>query len=115
MREQNGIQIFDAREKPPLPNDLQSDFEVQSLFGFKVIKIQGRSMWAVASEEDYRNTVAQLLGITPQEVKIDVKGVGPCLNVTPTTCDGICWHPSPFCTLIYRPTDHHYVCLCMPP
>ena len=111
MREQNGVRIFEAGEKAPAPKGLRTDFEVSSPFGFKIIEIDGRLMWAAASEGDYRKTIAQLHGISPDQVTVETRA-DPCRNASPTTCTGICWAQGVFCTLIYQPFTQHYVCVC---
>ena len=114
MREHNGVQIFEPGESVPLPKGLNVDFEVYSPFGFKIVEINGRPTWAVASEEDYRKVVAQLQGIKPDDVKTELPN---CHNVSPTMCN-----PTPTCTfntqcrLVVSPGSNPpiFVCVCMP-
>lgn len=116
MREQNGVQIFENDEEVPTPNGLRKDFALYSRFGFKIVEVNRRPMWAAATEEDYRNTVAQLLGIKPDEVRVDKddkdEGIG-CANVSPTRCRGGCGGAPLRCTLVFSPAFGAFVCVCL--
>ena len=71
MREENGIQMFEEGELPAFPEGLDTDFNVLSRFGFKVVEDDGQSIWEAATEADFRRVVGQLLGILPSEVEIE--------------------------------------------
>jgi hypothetical protein len=68
MQVQNGIEVYDDNERPPIPKGLSVGIQVYSPYGFKTIEVDGVTMWALATEEDYRNLEAKRLGISPGEV-----------------------------------------------
>lgn len=116
MKEQNGIQIYDQGEKPSIPEGLETNFEVISLFGFKVVEVNGKKMWQTASEEDYRNCEAQRLGIAAADVRVDPRRCqgGSCCQTGPMTCSGSCsggW-PVMECCLAVHPIHPMYYCTC---
>ena len=113
MRERNSIQIIDEGEKlPDLPKGLKTDIEAISLFGFKIVEFEGKAMWQAGSEQDYRESEAKRLEISPDDVVIDTL----CHQTGPTSCSGGCnpmVSPPRTCRLLYNPTGHYYYCSCV--
>ena len=116
MREQNGIRIFEeGDELPDLPAGLSVD-RVLSPFGYKIVKVDNKPMWMVATEQDYRESEAKRLGISPDEVEVKAFSGEPgerwCANSGPSHCTGSC--PSPqSCSLLYNPNTQIYYCRCI--
>jgi hypothetical protein len=106
--EMNGIWLYEPGKKPPVPEGLDEAFHVQSLYGFKVIDVGGKKAWAVGTEDDYRMSESQRLGVGPEAIK--PKDLFDCLNVSPSVCNNGC--RVGFCRPAYNPTLGHYYCTC---
>lgn len=104
MKEQNGIQIFDPDEDLPLPPGLPDFPNCKSPYGFKVDDINGKLDWTLASEEDYRASEAQRLGIG-----LDAVQAGPCF-ADYHGCGGRC--PSGFCVKVWNQQQQYWYCTC---
>jgi len=105
----NGVRVYKKGKKPPTPKGLKADFEVISPFGFKVIERDGKPMWAVGSEQDYRASEAKRLGINAADVNVRP---GSCYNTGPMTCSFGC-SGTYFCKPVLNPKDQHYYCKCV--
>ncbi|MFC2140935.1 hypothetical protein ACFLQP_01380 [Acidobacteriota bacterium] len=113
MKDMNGIQVFDDGETPEIPEGLSTNFEVLSPFGFKIVEHEGKKMWKVGTEEDYREAEAKRLGKSPEEITIDA--TASCHSSGPKSCGGNCYNwpkPGTRCTLCYNPTGQYYYCAC---
>lgn len=112
MKVQNGIHVYDQYEKPPIPEGLRTDFEVYSPYDFKIIEIDGRKMWVVATKEEYRDNMAQLHGISPDDVDLDRS----CGGLNPQTCYytscGSDINPGT-CQFTLNPAGNYYSCNCI--
>jgi hypothetical protein len=110
MKMMNGLQVFEQGDQlPELPAGLTADLPVVSRFGFKIVQLDGKPVWEAATEEDFRNSEAQRLGIKPEDVVLTLS----CYNTGPTSCGGGC-DTSATCTAVYHPSDGHYYCGCQP-
>ena len=118
MREQNGILIFEeGDELPDLPVGLSVDIKgVLSPFGYKIVTVDNKPMWIVATVQDYRESEAKRLGISPDEVEVKAFSGEPgerwCANSGPSHCTGSCSHPA-HCALLYNPNTQIYYCACI--
>ncbi len=109
MKEENGIQIFEKGDKlPDLPKGLRTDFEIVSIFGFKIVEIEDKIMWQACTEEDYREAESKRLNIPPE--KVELSRVRGCRQIAPRKCQGDCWNG--FCVLAYNPFAQVYFCTC---
>lgn len=98
-------------ELPALPGELSySDvFGEPRQFGTKIVEVSGEFIWEVATEEDFRASEAERLGIKPSEVRWD-----NCKQTGPTTCQGTCvTTPKTWCERLYNPEGRYYYCACV--
>jgi hypothetical protein len=111
----NGILIY-KKKKPPIPEGLSSDFTVHSPFGFKIMKIGGKDVWAVGTETDYRRSEAKRQKIKPEQVKIpkDIHLMEGCHSNGIAGCSGTCMSTiTPLhCRQVNDPAHHYYYCIC---
>lgn len=116
MREINGIQFFEADEKPPgIPDHLRNlEMPIHAPYGFKLVEIDGTTLWQAADESDFRQLISKLLN-KPQETlsKEDITAVWRCRMRAPDNCDPFsCNSPQTSCELSVDQDSRLYVCLC---
>src|SRR5450830_1406126 len=70
MKTTNGIHVYEPGEQPELPPGLPSTTDVESSFGFKIVKDGQGLKWAAASEQDFRSSEAERLGLRPDQMEI---------------------------------------------
>ena len=104
------VHIFDrADQLPPFPGDLEG-FEAKDLavrFGFKAVKIDDAWFWEPGTEQDFRESEAERLGIPPSEVDVDRQ----CWQAGPNQCYGGCLHG--FCKFALNDATQLYYCTCV--
>ena len=71
-------------------------------FGFKIVEVDGESMWTLATESDYVDAESRRLGLPREKIKRPI-----CRPSGPTTC-----HPDGCCALFYDSVHQHYYCSC---
>jgi len=109
MENINGILVFNkGDELPELPEGLRTDFKIVSLFGFKIVEIDGEKLWQAGTEEDYLESESKRLDLPLEEVK-KRKRVS-CYNTAPMQCAGMCG--TGWCKLAYNPVASYYYCNC---
>jgi len=114
MTEQNGIRIYDQGEKPQLPEGLTADFdESMSVFGFKIVTVDGKPVAQAASEDDYCNSEAQRLGVSGDEIRNRVaqKQANTCRMSGWLFCSGQCPMGGD-CRIVQNPNTNNYYCSC---
>lgn len=100
--------IENPEDIPAPPGDLKF-FEGKDLisrFGYKAVEIDGSWFWEAGTENDYRSSEAERLGINKADVDIKVT----CYQTSPNSCGGYCG--SGFCRLMYQPMNQFYYCGC---
>lgn len=113
MEYMNGIHMFDHNELPALPDGLSRESPLKSDFGFKIVSGVNGLEWKAATEDDMRISESARLGISPDEVEIEVEKLGGCDQIGPTQCsteNGFCWGSK--CKLMFNPDTQHYYCKC---
>lgn len=106
MKTKSGIHVYEPGEQPELPPGLPSTTDVESSFGFKIVKDGQGLKWAAASEQDFRSSEAERLGLRPDQIEITMV----CTQQGPTQCYGNC--NGSMCVLVYNPKNAYYYCAC---
>lgn len=111
----NGVTIYPHGYSLPLPAELRDLPQIASRFGFKIITLTppgGKAVrvWAVGTEDDYREAEAQRLGVKRPDVVIDQPEDywGGCYMLN-GVCTGVC-RGGPFC--YNAGYDSYYYCVC---
>ena len=103
------IQVFSKGDKlPPLPSGLE-DIKTQHLisrYGYKIVDLDGTLFWEAATEDDFRASEAERLGISRDEVELRTS----CYQTGPRSCSGFC--DSGFCNLVFNAPGNYYYCAC---
>ncbi len=103
------IEVYrSADDAPAPPGDLEffTSRDVLSPFGYKALEIDGTWFWVPGTEEEYRNSEGERLGIDPKEVEIRFS----CYQTGPKSCGGSC--NTGFCRLMFNPAQNFYYCGC---
>jgi hypothetical protein len=111
MINENGIIRFEKDDVVLTPkHELAKGAPKTSLYGYKLVAIDGTLLWDTATEEDFRKSEAIRRGIKVEDVESkQLEQI--CVNTGPTTCSGTCYMG--FCNLIYNPQQHYYYCQCV--
>ena len=120
MIEKGDFQVFEKGETVPSPPDIESNFQIISKFGLKIVTIDGKKMWQAGTEEDYIEAEQKRTGRTRSEIVEHLKSAhaaentcrmfGPNIHV----CVANCFDPGypQICRLyIYNPGRYYY-CAC---
>lgn len=108
----NGIQVFTKGMLPPVPASM-TDATVISLYGFRLVTLGDKQVWAAATLEDYRDSEARRLGIPAAAVAPRTYVAGEnCYSTIPPRCYLSCPVGAGFCTSVYNPDTQHYYCVC---
>ena len=110
MIEQDGVFILQSSEEiPDLPLEVVSATVIYP-YGLKIVEWKGRRVWQPATAEDYRQSMAGRLGITPEEV--DLSKSSPCVGGP--LCDEMDCPPNHGCRRIWDPSLSLTYCECVP-
>jgi hypothetical protein len=108
MKVVNGIHVYEKDEEISIPEGVPREFPVVSRFGFKLVKLDGRNYWQPGSEDEFRESEAERLGIKPGEVKVPAITDG-CRNLG-LSCFGPCSFG--WCHPLFNPKKGLYYCGC---
>jgi hypothetical protein len=115
--EKNGVHVYKPGKKPTLPIKWPEELYIFSPYGFKIITIKDsnkkdKEVWAVATEDDYKDTIGKLQGKKPEQVGPKKCRIHNCHSTGPNSCSGGCYGDPTVCKLVYNPSTSHYVCDC---
>jgi hypothetical protein len=115
MKEVNGLHVYFKGEQPPTPEGAPALPQVVSLFGFKLVELDGESIWMAASRQDYIDSESRRLGGKRDEAENMAthkeSAVDSCRSLG-FGCIGKCTRWS--CTYVYSPFTRHTYCTCVP-
>jgi hypothetical protein len=113
VKEQNGIQIFESKEKHP---DLSPELEAIDLthfhlpYGVKIIEVKGKQKLVAGTLADFQQSEGQRLGVPPATVKTD--GYPVCNQVNTKNCFGSGCSAGLVCKAFYNPVYKYWYCQC---
>jgi hypothetical protein len=115
MTVQNGVEVYEHGEKLRITDEVPANFAVYSPFGFKIVEINGKRMWGVATEDDAVKTLAQFLGISEEKARLNLDK--SCYATAPGLCAaGQCLTGSGawgYCTPVFNPDAQVAGCFCV--
>lgn len=104
MKTINGWEVFEENDQlPSLPASLIYQLSAASRFGLKIRQVDGKPVWEAVTEQDYRNSEAQRLGVKPEDIALSCNNTEPCLCVNSCIT-------SASCRLVYYRTSGIYYC-----
>jgi hypothetical protein len=116
MVDMNGVIVGDKGEVQQLPEGYPPFPSNGSIWGIKVVVIEGEKRWEPATEEDFINSEMKRLG-APRETVLEHATLrnsltNPCHRTGTASCEGECPNPNTFCAYSWNPGPGHSYCVC---
>lgn len=108
------VRFADMVEEPPLPPGLsfRDKLDPSQRYGVKLAETNGTYYWQPATEEDYRNSEAERLGVALADVRLL-----NCESTHVAFCDGLCaprrGEPKTWCQSLWNPREKYAYCACV--